>query len=347
MGEVVSNRSLAVAKASKGDEFYTCLSDIESELVNYTREFAGRTVYCNCDDPRSSQFVAYFLQHFTELGLERLIASCYVDQTANLFTVEESEPALLLDYDGRGEPTIQTLSGDGDFRCDECVNLLKQADVVVTNPPFSLFREYMTQLVKHKKDFLIIGNINAVGYQNVFPHIQHRTMWCGLNSMMSFNTPQGKRKNIGCSCWFTNLGEPYCPPSITLTSLYNPNRYPPYDNYDAIEVSRTCDIPADYTGVMGVPGNFILSWTPQQFEIVGLAVAGDWAIPPSKTYPAAIRVTPDGRRTHVCDVNSRANGPIIKVREPPVGHTYFEMNDGYYIAKMKRILIRRVNSRFA
>ena len=301
MGEKPLNRSLHAAKASKQDEFYTQLSDIEKELRHYTAHFKGKTVLCNCDDPRVSNFFKYFLNNFGKLRLKKLITTCYKNQQADLFSRNDSERGISFEYCGEQknarlpDPTKikpRELKGNGDFRSDECVELLKEADIVVTNPPFSLFREYVEQLVKYKKKVIIIGNKNAITYKETFTLIKDNRLWVGNTAMgtdMLFQVSDGLAKILvetkkqgsayrmvngevmarSQSCWFTNLEHHKRHERLLLFKAYNPAVYPTYDNYDAIEVSNTKDIPADYEGAMGVPVSFLDKYNPDQFEILG------------------------------------------------------------------------------
>jgi hypothetical protein len=284
------------AKRGKNDEFYTQMVDIERELVHYRRHFAGKTVFCNCDDPRKSNFVRYFVREFHALGLKKLIASCCVKPRADLFST--FEPGLRYEYCGEEDPRIDQpvpLSGDGDFRSEECVALLKEADIVVTNPPFSLFREYVAQLVKHGKKFLVIGNINAITYKEIFGLIKENKVWMGVNmgrGISGFIVPDhyelygletclneaGERIVSPNNCmWLTNLDLPSRHESIPLTKCYSGHEceYARFDNYDAINVNRTNDIPVDYSGTMGVPITFLHKFNPEQFDIVRFRKGND------------------------------------------------------------------------
>ena len=295
----MANKTLNAAKAAKNDEFYTQLSDIENELRHYKEHFRGKTVFCNCDDPRRSNFFKYFVLNFEHLGLKRLITTCYKSQNADLFSKHDSEKAVYLIYDGdkngNGVPDaeeigIHPLKGDGDFRSPECVELLKQADIIVTNPPFSLFREFVAQLMKYEKKFIIIGNINALHYKEIFPLFKQNEMWLGVtnfNTGMYFYVPDnfeyaasykfereraGRKVNrVPGVCWYTNLDHNKRHEEMILYKRYNPEEYPKYANYDAIEVSKTAEIPLDYDGAMGVPTTFLDKYNPDQFEIIGLA----------------------------------------------------------------------------
>jgi hypothetical protein len=290
------NRSLRTAKATKQDEFYTQLSDIEKELKHYQRQFTNKTVFCNCDDPRVSNFFKYFINNFEKLALKKLIATCYQNDKPDLFSQNKSDKGVYFEYSGEQkkqrlpDPTKikpRKLKGDGDFRSEECVNLLKQADIVVTNPPFSLFREYVEQLVIYKKKFLIIGNQNAITYKDVFKLIHENKIWLGASihsGDREFGIPDyyplnaagtrldkdgNKFIRVKGVRWFTNLDYEERHEDLVLYATYAPERYPTYDNYDAIEVSKTKEIPMDYAGPMGVPITFLDKYNPDQFEILG------------------------------------------------------------------------------
>ena len=291
----MGNKSLRQARKAKNDEFYTQLSTIENEVRHYRKHFKGKTVYLNCDDPRESNFFHYFSYNFERLGLKKLIASCYKSQDFNLFSLHNvNEKAVWLEYtgekDGGRVPTAEAIGvnyfeGDGDFRSEESIELLKQADIVCTNPPFSLFREYIAQLMEYDKKFLIIGNSNAITYKEIFPLIRDNKMWPGVSrGAMTFELPDdtsstsyfidetdGKKKQtLGNATWWTNLDYPRRHQDIILFREYegNEDKYPKYDNYDAINVDKVADIPKDWNGVMGVPITFIGQWNPEQFEIV-------------------------------------------------------------------------------
>ena len=270
-----NNSALHQARRAKNDEFYTRYEDVEAELKHYQDKFRDKTVYLNCDNPDKSAFWEYFATNFQRLGLKRLVATHY---TGGVSWGEEI-------FRGHDEPVRFNLVGNGDFRSDECVELLKQSDVVVTNPPFSLFREYIAQLVDHGKEFLVIGNQNAITYKEVWPLIQGGKLWLGTKSniAMQLAVPDGywakegsPVDNMGRSivtvpgvAWFTNLDHSRRHKEIPLTREYSPETYPRYDNYDAINVNKVADIPVDYDGVMGVPITFLGKWNPEQFDILG------------------------------------------------------------------------------
>ena len=308
----MAKRSLDSAKIAKQDEFYTQMTDIERELQHYWPHFRDKVVLCNCDDPYESNFFKYFALRFNQLGLKKLICTCY-----NGSPVQGNE--LMIDFgDFEEEPKkvafkveiteVKDLNGDGavdlsdvqyllkndknaittlktgDFRDPECIELMKQADIVVTNPPFSLFREFIGQLMKYEKKFLIVGNQNAITYKEVFPLLKNNLVWLGYKfGDMAFKVPEyfepretrywqdengQKWRSMGNICWFTNLDHNKRHEQLDLIRRYSLNEYPKYDNYNAIEVSKTADIPCDYIGIMGVPITFLDKYNPEQFEII-------------------------------------------------------------------------------
>ena len=291
------NKNLHKAKNNKKDEFYTQLPDIERELKHYKNHFKNKVVYCNCDDPRMSNFFHYFSYNFEDLGLKKLITTCYQNQNRDLFSQHKSERAIYLEYRGDlnknkvpdvEEIGIQTLKGDGDFRSPESIALLQQADIVVTNPPFSLFREYVAQLIEHNKQFVIIGAVNAITYKEIFPLIKENKIWLGYGFKSGnafFKTPYFKEFAKGVYnektglvkfrnvTWYTNLDIAKRHEDLILYKTYTPEEYPKYDNYDAINVNKTKDIPMDYKGAMGVPITFLDKYNPEQFEILGLGIS--------------------------------------------------------------------------
>lgn len=292
---MAKNTNLGQAKKAKKDEFYTQLTDIEKELRHYKDHFRGKTVLCNCDDPKVSNFFVYFVRNFKELGLKRLITTCYKNTQPDLFSQHDEEHAVWLDYQGGDDnnpdvaaiaATARPLKGDGDFRSAECIELLKEADIVVTNPPFSLFREYVAQLVKYEKKFLIIGHQNALTYKEIFPLIKENKMWLGwgftggaahfINLHYEDNAVAGNHIEgmirVSGVVWFTNLEHSKRHDPLDLYKKYNPEDYPKYDNYDAIEVSKTADIPVDYMDMMGVPITFMDKYCPEQFELIGFSL---------------------------------------------------------------------------
>ena len=274
------NKNLAQAKKNKKDEFYTQLSDIERELKHYKQHFKGKVVYCNCDDPRISNFFHYFSYNFEKLGLKKLITTCYKNQDMDLFSKNDSEEAIYLEYkgdkNGNNVPDIEEigikpLKEDGDFRSEESIELLKQADIVVTNPPFSLFREYIAQLIEYDKKFIIIGNINTISYKESFELIKENKLWLGYNTVRHFAQPDGSIYETARTFWYTNLDIAKRHENLILYKTYNSEEYPKYNNYDAINISKTKDIPLNYKNVMGVPITFLDKYNPEQFEILGMA----------------------------------------------------------------------------
>ena len=275
----MANANLSNAKKAKNDEFYTQLSDIENELKHYKNHFAGKVVYCNCDDARESNFFRFFQKKFSDYGLKKLITTSYNEDGHGSVLVYEGDTNSNGKLDDN-EVKVSELKGNGDFRSEECIELLKEADIVVTNPPFSLFREYISTLVQYDKKFLVIGNQNAITYKEIFPLIKENKLWTGNNMVKTFRVPQVTNKNcevlpngeiiakFGSICWFTNLDIKKRHEEIILYKKYNEEEFPKYDNYDAIEVSKVCEIPKDYDGIMGVPITFLYRYNPSQFEIV-------------------------------------------------------------------------------
>ncbi len=318
---MAKNKGLSKAKDAKKDEFYTRYEDIQAELNHYEEHFKGKTVLCNCDDPFESNFCKFFLKNFNYLGLKRLICTSYstssvVGQQLSIFDEDNqkviSGNGYVMDIkevpmgNGRGvsdadiysllaskKRGVRRLKDSGDFRSAECIEYLKQSDIVVTNPPFSLFREYIAQLIQYQKKFLIIGNINALHYKEIFPLIKNNQLWIGVSMDSSnryFQVPEtypltektGKIENgkkfafvKGC-LWYTNIDIAQRHEKLILYRRYNTDEYPKYENFNAIDVNKVSDIPMDYDGYMGVPDSFIRKYNPEQFEIIGLG-AGDLA----------------------------------------------------------------------
>ena len=315
----MANKNLNAAKEAKKDEFYTQLADIENELKHYRQHFRGKTILCNCDDPYESNFFKYFANNFNAFGLKKLIATCYdgspvqgndlmidfgdfTDEPKKIPYKVEIKEVTDVNGDGRidlsdvrhliqnDKNVLSILKGNGDFRSQECIELLKEADIVVTNPPFSLFREYVAQLIKFEKKFLIIGNMNAIHYKEIFPLIKENKVWTGYKpfggGMNMIQTPKdfdptktksfkiNERgqiiKNIMGCIWFTNLDISKRHEHLILYKKYSPDEYPHYDNYNAIDVDEICNIPKDYDGIMGVPDTFLGQYNPDDFELIGL-----------------------------------------------------------------------------
>ena len=259
-----TNANLHKAKDTKNDEFYTQLTDVSKELMHYKQNFKDKTVLCNCDDPTLSAFWKYFHLNFSTLGLKKLISTHY----------DKTQPTYKMEYTGGNDNDIEvgvktSLDGNGDFRNQECLDILDEADIVVTNPPFSLFREYVAVLMEHEKKFLIIGSLNAVKYSECFPFIMNNQMWLGNNNVHNFMQPDGTVKKFGNINWYTNLDFAKRHEKIILRKEYNDKEYPKYETYDAIEVSKVTNIPVNYNGIMGVPISFMSKYNPEQFEIVG------------------------------------------------------------------------------
>ena len=363
----MANKNLNRAKEAKKDEFYTQLEDINNELRHYREHFRGKTVLCNCDDPRISNFFTYFAYNFEFLGLKKLITTCYKNQDIDLFSQNRCEQAVYLIYEGdkngnrvpdAEEIGVRPLKGDGDFRSKECIELLKEADIVVTNPPFSLFREYVAQLMEYEKKFLIIGSQNNVTYKEIFPLLMQNKIWLGYKSGdMAFKVPadsepratrywedeQGQKwRSLGNICWFTNLDHKKRHEDLILYKTYSPEEYPLYDNFDAINVNKTEDIPMNYDGVMGVPITFLDKYNPEQFEILGLTQLGCHDLCPDtkkyNDYKEIDRATdiPTGQGGGKTNENAVLKGKGNK-------KTYYLGLNGEIVHSVyKRILIRRI-----
>ncbi|MFA7352969.1 MAG: adenine-specific methyltransferase EcoRI family protein, partial [Dehalococcoidales bacterium] len=316
---MAANQTLQNAKLAQKDEFYTQLPDIEAEMRHYKEHFHGKVILCNCDDPYESNFFKYFAMNFNFLGLKKLIATCYTGspvageqlslfdvkglekQEADLKPAHKIEITEVTDENRDGavdladveyllknkKNALTLLKGNGDFRSAECIELLKEADIVVTNPPFSLFREYVIKLMEYDKKFLLIGGQNAITYKEVFKYIKENKIWLGIDNGGTkwFRVPQDydiktasrikfengiKYFSMGSIMWFTNLDHAKRHENITLYKKYTPVEYPHYDNYDAINVDKVAEIPYDWDGAMGVPITFLDKYNPEQFEIIGL-----------------------------------------------------------------------------
>lgn len=380
------SKFLEKAKKNKADEFYTQMPDIEKELRHYKEHFKDKVVLCNCDDPYESNFFKYFAMNFNFLGLKKLIATSYTDSPVagsqlSLFDVQTlADPASsarqphkiviteVKDENADGavdladvqnliknrKNTLTFLKGNGDFRSEECIELLKEADIVVTNPPFSLFREYVAQLVEYDKQFIILGSQNAITYKEIFKLIKDNLAWLGMDnggtkwfkvpldyeimteSRIKFDENGNKYFSMGNIMWLTNLDTPRRHESLTLYKQYTPEYYPHYDNYDAINVDRFSEIPYDYEGGMGVPVTFLDKYNPDQFEILGITKT--WFGGASKIYPNQIQVDADGSKSVVSKLN---DGATIKVDAPPVGKTFYIVGDEYFIQLYARIIIKR------
>ena len=380
---MAGNSGLSNATKAKKDEFYTQLTDIEKEMRYYRAHFKGKTVFCNCDDPFESNFFKYFVLNFNKLELKKLIATCYAtspiaNQQLTLFDViggeEENrdkpyKAIVTTVYDKTadggvdmfdvaelfksGENELTELAGDGDFRSKECLELLDEADIVVTNPPFSLFRDYVATLMEHKKKFIIIGNVNAITYKEVFPLIMNNKIWIGASihsGDRAFYVPDDYPLNAsGCGVdadgrkfirvkgvrWWTNIDYRQRHEELILVKKYSPENYSSYDNYDGINVDATSDIPCDYAGMMGVPITFLDKYSPDQFEILG--VTQSWCGVASKIYPKQVQIDKNGKRSQVTKLN---DGAAIKVEVPPKGKTYYDVDGELFVKTYARVLVR-------
>ena len=402
----MANENLTSAKKGKNDEFYTQYVDIQKEIEAYLEfdadVFRGKVVYCNCDDPYESNFFRYFVLNFNKLGLKQLITTSYKpspvantqlalygDDTtltkskgrqkisANKFIINEVHKiagesefnltAVAKKLKANKNNEWMPLESDGDFRSDECINLFKQSDIVVTNPPFSLFREYVKQLFDYKKKFAIIGNMNAITYKENFPLIKENKMWLGptiSSGDREFQVPESypitaaswrvdddgrKFLRIKGVRWFTNLdhGRRHQPlPLMTMKEnlkyskhkeIKGKRKYDKYDNYDAIEVPFTDAIPSDYEGVMGVPISFLDKYNPDQFEIIGYEKSYHLR---TKIYPQQLQVNKNGGTSSVTKLN---DGATLRLDAPPSGQTYYIVGDHYYIQLYSRVLIKHKN----
>lgn len=326
-----TRNTLNDAKRRKADEFYTSYEDIEKEMKYYTHFFKDKTVYCNCDN-HDSNFRKYFFDNFDKLGLKRLICTSY--------------PHGTLEDINKDEMQLTVMKGNGDFRSEECIEILKEADIVVTNPPFSLFREFVAQLMEYKKKFLIIGNINAASYKEVFPLIRDNEIWMGASihsGDREFRVPDDYPLNaagyrvddngvkfirVKGVRWFTNMDYPQRHEDLILYKTYNPDDYPTYDNYNAINVNFTKEIPRDYDGAIGVPITFLDKYNPKQFEILGMAQRGCHDdFPDIKKYDDYIELKPNGvptghsgRKTNENPVLAENDGKKNYYVHPISGH---------------------------
>ena len=373
----MANKNLNAAKTAKKDEFYTQMGDIERELQHYWQHFADKVVLCNCDDPYESNFFKYFALNFNQLGMKKLICTCFDGSP-----VQGNE--LLLDFgDFSDEPKkiaykveiteVRDLNGDGavdladvqyllkndknaisllkqhgDFRSAECIELLKEADIVVTNPPFSLFREYVGQLMQYEKKFIIIGMQANIIYKDIFPLVINNKIWLGYgfkggaahfvspyeDTATANNHKEGMIRVSGVH-WFTNLEIPKRNDPIDLVCRYTSEEYPMLDNYDAINVNSSNDIPCNYPDTMAVPITFLDKYCPEQFEIIGITRA--WDGKASKIYPEQTQIDKNGKRSKVSKLN---DGPALLITNPPSDKTYYEVGGKLYLGLFQRILIR-------
>ena len=364
--------ALAASKAAKKDEFYTQYSDIEKEIYHYSNQFRDKVVLCNCDDPFESEFFMFFAMNFEALGLKKLIATCYSEspiagEQLTLFDDPQAEPAYKIElFDVSGIRTtadvkefvkgnVRHLVGNGDFRSEECVELLKQSDIVVTNPPFSLFREFLAQLIEYDKQFIIIGNVNAITYKEVFPLIMDNKLWMGVSihsgdrefrvpdhyplQAAGFRVDEYGRKFIRVKGvrWFTNIDNAQRHEVLPLYKRYTPLEFPRFDNYDAINVDKTAEIPEDYDGLIGVPITYLDKYNPDQFRIHGITKT--WFGGASRIYPQQTQVSADGKTSSVKKLN---DGATLKLDKPPNDMTYYIVDDEYYIQLYARVLIKKV-----
>jgi len=373
----MANKNLNAAKTAKKDEFYTQMGDIERELQHYWPHFRDKVVLCNCDDPYESNFFKYFALNFNQLGLKKLICTCFdgspVQGNELLldfgdFTDEPKKIAYKVeitevnDLNGDGavdladvqyllkndKNAISLLKQHGDFRSAECIELLKQADIVVTNPPFSLFREYIGQLMEYEKKFIIIGMQANIIYKDIFPLVINNKMWLGYgfkggaahfvspyeDTATASNHKEGMIRVSGVH-WFTNLEIPKRNDPIDLVCRYTPEEYPMLDNYDAINVNASNDIPCNYSEMMAVPITFLDKYCPEQFEIIGITRA--WDGKASKVYPEQTQIDKNGKRSKVSKLN---DGPALLITSPPLDKTYYEVEGKLYLGLFQRILIR-------
>ena len=328
------NANLHKAKDAKNDEFYTQLTDVAKELMHYKAHFKDKIVLCNCDDPTWSAFWKYFHLNFAELGLKKLISTHY----------DREEATYKMEYTGGDDNDIEVgvktpLEGNGDFRNKECLDLLDECDIVVTNPPFSLFREYVAMLMEHEKKFLIIGNKNAITYKEFFPLLKDNKVWIGGTNVKEFLQPDGSIKKFGNIGWFTNLDVAKRHEKLILWKKYTPEEYPKYDNYDAINVDKVSEIPCNYDGVMGVPITFLDSYNPEQFEILGYT-AKDMGVDCIKFYEN-LEQSLEGKPFER-NMKSARFSPMIVYEEKPSKTCYRASNvDGYMLKTYGRILIRK------
>jgi len=264
------NSNLHKAKKAKNDEFYTQLEDIEKEMKHYKKQFKGKTIFLNCDDPDWSNFWKYFSLNFNHLGLKKLISTHYAENS------QSYKMEMVKMKDNKPEYIKTDLKGDGDFRSEESIELLKEADFVITNPPFSLFREYVAQLIEYDKKFLIIGSMNAITYKETFKLIMDNKLWLGITAPKEFKNPDGEMKKFGNINWYTNLEHSKRNEEIILYKEHHnfEEDFPQYENYDAINIDKVKDIPKDYSGYIGVPITFLSKYNPKQFEIVALGIIG-------------------------------------------------------------------------
>ena len=356
---MASNKYLKVANKNKNDEFYTQLADIERELFHYKDHFRGKIIYCNCDDPRVSNFFKYFYLNFEFFGLKQLITTCYKNQEIDLFSQNDSEKAVWIEYEGGGNIDnfdnikVNELKGDGDFRSGECIEILKSADIVITNPPFSLFREYVAQLMEYEKKFVIVGHQNAISYKEIFKLIKENKLWLGFGfsggagffinekyeDYATASTHKEGMIRVSGVNWFTNLDIKKRHEDILLWKQYTPEEYPKYENYDAINVDKTADIPVDYYENIGVPITFLDKYNPDQFEIIALGIVGSCEF----TNNRQMEILKDGKPTGKLTYN--AKGTLYRLYNPAKDKKPPAFKDcetgALYTSIYARIIIRR------
>lgn len=345
---MAKNDNLHKAKDAKNDEFYTRIEDVAEELRHYKKHFTGKVVLCNCDDPTWSAFWRYFHLNFAELGLKKLISTHY----------DRTEPTYKMEYEGGDDGNVEIgvktpLEDNGDFRNEECLDLLDECDIVVTNPPFSLARTYVQCLCEHNKQFVIIGDLNWITYKEIFPMLKDNEVWLGYSSVKEFVQPDGTIKKFGNKLWYTNLDIQKRHEKLILWQRYydddgNPlpdaeERYPHYDNYDAINVDRVADIPADYKGIMGVPITFMDKYNPDEFKILGYT-AKDMGVDCLKFYEDLEQSLNCG--PFLRNMKSARFSPMIRYDSKPNKTCYRASNvNGYMLKTYGRILICRIKTR--
>lgn len=340
----MSGTNLQEAKRNQNDEFYTQISDIEKELNHYRDQFKDKHIFMNCDDPEESNFWMYFYLNFDFLSIKKITSTHY----------HESKPTYRLDYDGK-EVVKTPLEQNGDFRSPEAIEILREADIVITNPPFSLYREYVSQLISEDKDFIIIGNYNSVNYKEIFPLLNDGKMWIGQSSgTMEFIIPNDapvrsaqridedgvRYQKFGNISWFTNMEVQRRSEDIVLYKEYNKEDYPKYDNYDAINVNRVNEIPKDYYGVMGVPITFLNRHNPEQFNILGLSQKHGYGLTSKVDYQDFVEIRPNGEETG--SSGRKTNGNPVMEGKPKRGNYYLNKDTGKIVHSLYgRIFIQR------
>ena len=344
------NTNLHKAKDQKNDEFYTQFNDVANELKHYKHHFKDKIVLCNCDDPSWSAFWKYFHLNFSELGLKKLVSTHYVKEVpvSKLFHIDSEAFSYKMVYSGGNDNDITIgektkLDGNGDFRSKACIEILKEADIVVTNPPFSLFREYVAQLMGYGKKFLIIGNKNAITYKEFFPLLKDNKVWIGYNNVCEFSQSDGTVKKFGNIGWFTNLDIHKRHEKLILYKEYTPKEYQTYDNYDAINVDKVSEIPIDYDKNIGVPITFLDKYNPEQFEILGLLQSStdEQAGTPNLRYYNDFKEMRQDM-TYTGASGGKANGnPVVQGKSAKGNFLYNPITKEYVHSVYARILIKR------